>query len=288
MNFIEFESPRKLRGGFYTEADMTDFLTRWVAARGPRRALEPSCGDGAFLAALRRARPPGLRSVFACEINPEEAAKARARAGFGKQVAVEVRAEDFLQWYLTHGKAAEPFDCVLGNPPFIRYQFLPEGQQLLAERIFQGFGLPFTKHTNCWVPFVMASLALLRPGGRLGMVIPSEIFHIAHAQSLRRYLAEQCARILIVDPEEIWFRDTLQGTVLLLAEKKLHPAEPGQGVGVVPVAGRQVLQADPEELFQGATYANGDTIEGKWMRVFLTVSERRLLGELQQQRRVRR
>lgn len=34
----------------------------------------------------------------------------------------------------------------------------------------------FTKHTNAWVPFVISSISMLNPGGRLGMVIPSEIF----------------------------------------------------------------------------------------------------------------
>lgn len=112
------------------------------------------------------------------------------------------------------------------------------------------------------------------------MVIPSEIFHIPHAQSLRRYLAEQCSRILVLDPEEIWFDDTLQGTVLLLAEKKRDLQEKGKGVAIIPVKSRAMLYADPEEYFQNATYSNGATIEGKWMPVFLSQRERSLLKEL--------
>ena len=119
------------------------------------------------------------------------------------------------------------------------------------------------------------------------MVVPSEIFHIPHAQSLRRFLAEQCSRILILDPEEIWFGETLQGTVLLMAEKKYERAERSQGVAVVPVRGRQQLAADPEAMFQGAGYTNGSTIEGKWMPVFLTREERALVSELRADKRVR-
>ncbi|MBU1695263.1 MAG: class I SAM-dependent methyltransferase [Verrucomicrobia bacterium] len=288
MNFIEYESAQKLRGGFYTEPDIAVFLARWVAALQPQHVLEPSCGDGAFLDALATVDTPRLRSVVACEMNPEEAGKARGRVQFGKNVRLEVRVGDFLRWFLFYSGVTTPFDGVLGNPPFIRYQYLPEEQQFLAEKVFQRFGLPFTKHTNAWVPFVIASLALLRPGGRLGMVVPSEIFHIPHAQSLRRYLAEQCARILILDPEKIWFGDTLQGTVLLLAEKKLDANEKGQGIAVIPAAPRQVLCTDPEELFQQAVYINGTTIEGKWMAVFLSAAERRLLAQLRNQKCVRR
>ena len=288
MNFIEFESLQKLRGGFYTHPDIAHFLTRWLAVIRPQRVLEPSCGDGIFLETLCQARVPGLRDVFACEIDEEESAKAQERADFGERVRLEIHTGDFLQWFLFQGSVAEPFDAVLGNPPFIRYQYLPPGQQFLAEKIFRRFSLPFTRHTNAWVPFVIASLAMLRPGGRLGMVVPSEIFHIPHAQSLRRYLGEHCSRILILDPEEIWFSDTLQGTVLLMAEKKLAANDNGHGVAVVPVRDRHVLSTNPEEYFRSATYCNGSTIEGKWMAVFLSARERALLEQSRDQKGVRR
>ncbi len=284
MNFIQFETAQKLRGGFYTDADIAAFLTRWVAVVRPQRVLEPSCGDGAFVEALQKRGCARLKTIVACEINPEEAAKARVRNGTAK---VDVHEGDFLRWFLFHAGQVEAFDGVLGNPPFIRYQYLPEEQQLLAERVFKRFGLPFTKHTNAWVPFVIAALALLRPGGRLGMVVPSELFHIPHAQSLRRFLAEQCSRILILDPKEIWFGETLQGTVLLMAEKKYDRAEKWQGVAVVPVQGRRQLEADPEPMFLGAGFTNGSTIEGKWMAVFLTREERALVSGLRADERVR-
>lgn len=49
MNFIENESPTKLRGGYYTDPEIAGFLARWVLQKGPRNILEPSCGDGVFL-----------------------------------------------------------------------------------------------------------------------------------------------------------------------------------------------------------------------------------------------
>jgi adenine-specific DNA-methyltransferase len=284
MNFIEFETAQKLRGGFYTDADIADFLARWVGAAKPRRLLEPSCGDGAFLEALwKHCSAPG-QSVFACEINAVEAAKAKARAA-GRQL--EMHVGDFLEWFLIHCEGVDAFDGALGNPPFVRYQYLPEEQQIFAERIFKRFELPFTKHTNLWVPFVMATLALLRPGGRLGMVVPSEIFHLSHAQSLRRFLTEQCSRILILDPEQIWFCETLQGTVLLMAEKKHDPAERSHGVAVAPAMQREELARDPQAVFRAAIYTNDSAIEGKWMAVFLTGEERRLVAGLRGDKQVR-
>jgi adenine-specific DNA methylase len=217
-----------------------------------------------------------LKTITACELDEKEAQKATSRT----KLSARVLNTDFLRWYLAQDQNEEGFDAVVGNPPFIRYQYLPDEQQLLAEKIFAQLKLPFTKHTNAWVPFVLASIRILRPGGRLAMVIPSEIFHIPHAQSLRRYLSEQCARILVLDPNEIWFSNTLQGTVLLLAEKKHDISESGKGVAVTPITNRQMLSVDPEYYFQNATYVNGTIIEGKWMPIFLSRSERALISQL--------
>ena len=172
------------------------------------------------------------------------------------------------------------FDAVVGNPPFIRYQYLPQESQHKAEAIFKMLGLPFTKHTNAWVPFVLASIALLKPGGRLGMIIPSEIIHVAHAQPLRTYLGNACSRLLIIDPEEIWFDGTLQGAVILFAEKKRTPTDHSDGLGIIRVSGREFLNDDPCNLFNVTGRMNGKTVEGKWTRALLTTSERALLDEL--------
>lgn len=276
MNFIKLESEQKLRGGFYTEPSIASFLVKWVKEVAPRSILEPSCGDGAFLAAIQQEGIPTLKTITACELNVEETGKARTRT----KLHASILNTDFLHWYLFEAQDGVSFDAVVGNPPFIRYQYLPEQQQFLAEKIFAQLRLPFTKHTNAWVPFALASIRLLRPGGRIAMVIPSEIFHIPHAQSLRRYLAEQCSRILILDPEEIWFDDTLQGTVLLLAEKKHAASEKGKGVAVIPVVSRAILYTNPEQHFQNAAYINGIAIDGKWMPVFLSAGERALLAQL--------
>lgn len=282
MNFIEFESAEKLRGGFYTEPYIASFLVKWVNASNPKSILEPSCGDGVFLAEIEQ-QIRGVERIIACEINEVEAEKARRRT----KLPVSIINRDFLQWYIEKGRYEGAFDAVVGNPPFIRYQYLPNEQQLRAGEIFRQLKLPFTKHTNAWVPFVLASIRLLRPGGRLGMVIPAEIFHIPHAKSLRRYLTEQCSRILILDPEEIWFNETIQGTVLLLAEKKGKESEKGHGVAVVRVTNRQMLAVDPESYFQKVEYTNGVVIEGKWMPVFLSQGERKLIEELKENDRVK-
>ena len=283
MNFIQHETEQKLRGGFYTAAPIAAFLARWVGGCSPRSVLEPSCGDGAFLEALDGAGIASLERVTACEIDAQEAEKARHRTN----LPVDLLHTDFLRWYLFEARGREGFDAIVGNPPFIRYQYLAEEQQNLAAKMFSLLGLAFTKHTNAWVPFVLASVNLLRPGGRIAMVVPSEILHIPHAESLRQYLSAQCSRIVLFDPEEIWFDDTLQGTVLLLAEKKRQRSEKTVGIAVQPVRNQLLLQEDPEDCFERASFTNGEATRGKWMPLLLSAKERQVLFTVRQDPAIR-
>lgn len=277
MNFIENETPTKLRGGYYTDPEIASFLTRWVLESQPSSVLEPSCGDGVFFEAIARSPGRRPRSVLAFEIEPTEAEKARRQARPLREVAVRIQTGDFLEWALANIWDPQGFDGVLGNPPFIRYQYLDDTLQARAQKIFAAFNLPFTKHTNVWVPFVIGSLAHLRPGGRLAMVVPSEILHILHAQSLRTLLSRECSRILIIDPQELWFEKTLQGAVLLLAEKKPDKSSACRGVAIVPVWGRGFVEHSPQHYFEKAEFVNGECMSGKWMRALLGKQERELL-----------
>ena len=41
----------KLRGGYYTSANVAEWLCAWAIRDANETVLEPSCGDGAFLEA---------------------------------------------------------------------------------------------------------------------------------------------------------------------------------------------------------------------------------------------
>jgi len=281
MNFMEMETAQKLRGGYYTPPDLAAFLVRWVKEIQPKSILEPSCGDGIFFDAVAKTGGFAQATITGFELNEEEAAKAAARIGDIGLKKASVHAEDFLQWAIDRlENGGKGYDAVVGNPPFVRYQYLPQPFQVRAEKIFKKLDLPFTKHTNAWVSFILASMALLRPGGRLAMVVPAEIMHVTHAQSLRSYLGRECRRLVIIDPQELWFSDTLQGAVLLLAEKKHSKMDESQGLGMYPVRNREFLDLDPAAVFSAPQSINGKTVAGKWTRALLDVETRSLLDEL--------
>jgi adenine-specific DNA methylase len=278
MNFIACETRQKLRGGYYTQPDIAMFLTEWALEIRPRRILEPACGDGIFFDSLARLQPKNFEFVVGCEIDPGEAKKAEER-GHGLKGSFKVMVGDFLAWSLSRGRFPTEFDAVLGNPPFIRYQYLDSELQARAERIFRNFDLPFTKHTNAWVPFIIASLAMLRAGGRLAMVVPSELLHVIHARPLRHFLLKSCSHVFLIDPEDIWFDDTLQGVMLLLAQKRGSNEKGTSQVAITAVHSRGVLKRPAREYFERADFFPASVLNGKWMLGLLNRSERSLVAQ---------
>lgn len=133
MKFIEEQSAQKLRGGYYTPTDLAAFLAAWVREIAPSRVLEPSCGDGAFFHAMAEVGGFEDTEILGFELDDDEAEKAFRKASSVGLNEIEVRSEDFLGWAIDNlAEGGERFDAILGNPPFVRYQFLPSSFQTRA------------------------------------------------------------------------------------------------------------------------------------------------------------
>jgi adenine-specific DNA methylase len=268
---MEFETKEKLRGGYYTPSFIAEFLTKWVFEIKPKVILEPSCGDGVFLAAIDKQFKDNV-TIDAFEIEKDEAQKAKVLLKASNK-KLNLYVQDFLEYSLKHTPDTCKYEAILGNPPFVRYQYLENKFQTEAESIFKKHELNFTKHTNLWVPFIISSITMLNPGGRLAMVIPSEILHVLHANELRKFLLDQCDKILIIDPEEIWFKNTLQGAVLIMAEKKINILKKSKGLSIEPITNTCISKIDPSNLFKNSNFINGDHLNGKWMKALLSNEE---------------
>lgn len=212
MQLIKDASSQKLRGAYYTPRSIADFIIQWgMNGNTQMDILEPSCGDGVFLESIAL-RGNGFGHIVGVEYEEGEAEKARAVAPQG----TDIRNMDFHRFCLD---TKERFDLIVGNPPFIRYQYYDEEQQKLAEIIFKKAGLKRTKLTNAWVTFVVGSSLLLKENGKIGFVIPSELLMVKYAKQLRQYLSTNFNKINIISFENLVFEEIQQEVVLLLCEK---------------------------------------------------------------------
>ena len=212
MKLIENASADKLRGGFYTPSKIASFILKWgINGRTNQKILEPSCGDGAFLEQLKNNNHK-YKSITAIELDKIEAIKA-------KKLNVKKSKVINADFHVFCNTTKERYDLVVGNPPYIRYQYFNRDQQREAARVFSNANLKYSKLTNAWVSFVVGSSLLLKDTGKIGFVIPSELLQVKYAQQLRRFLAQFFNKINIVSFKKLVFPNIQQEVVLLLCEK---------------------------------------------------------------------
>lgn len=272
MQLIENATKQKLKGAYYTPPAIADFILRWGINGGNNaEILEPSCGDGVFLECIVNGNML-YKSVTAIEYENEEAKKARAIKLHDSNVVNG----DFHRFCLD---TEQRFDLVVGNPPFIRYQYYNEAQQVLADQIFKNAKLKRTKLTNAWVTFVVGCTQLLREKGKMGFVIPSELLMVKYAHQLRKYLAKTFNKINIISFENLVFEEIQQEVVLLLCEKDGTDEHKIEHIEVKDTEG--LLALDPHKL--NFPTKDIDFHTDKWTYYFLDKKELDLLEKVKGQ-----
>lgn len=212
MKLINNATAEKLRGGFYTPEPIASFILKWgINGSSDYDILEPSCGDGVFLEQLLDNNHK-FNSVTAIEFDEIEAEKA-------EKIKLSNKTVINTDFHLYCNETIAKYDLVIGNPPYIRFQYFQQEQQNEAIKVFNKAGLKYSKLTNAWVSFVVGASLLLKEKGKIGFVIPAELLQVSYAQQLREFLAHFYNKINIISFEKLVFPDIQQEVVLLLCEK---------------------------------------------------------------------
>lgn len=190
------------KGQFFTPRHVIDFVVRALAPRALEVVVDPACGSGAFLA---HARTAAAVKTFGTDVDPRAVRVARLIAlSQGRDPASIVR-EDGLR-----GPNLPRADVVATNPPFA------------GRADATGFEVGSMVRTpERDVLFLERALDLLRPHGRLGIVLPyNKAAGVAFA-SLRRWLVGRARVFAIIGlPHETFLPYTSQRTFVLLAKKR--------------------------------------------------------------------
>jgi adenine-specific DNA-methyltransferase len=216
---IDSALARKARGAFFTPPELCNYAVDW-AVRGPRDVvLEPSCGEAAFLLAagerlhrMNDGGPCASEQLRGFELHEHSAGLARTHlASANVQARIEVG--DFFSV-----EPAPSYDAVIGNPPYVRYQDFSGDARSRSRAAALRAGVSLTGLASSWAAFTVHATLFLKPGGRLGLVLPAELLSVNYAASVRRYLMERFARVRLVLFTERIFPGVLEEVVLLLAE----------------------------------------------------------------------
>jgi type I restriction enzyme M protein len=195
------------KGQFFTPRHVVEFVVRALAPAAREVVVDPACGSGAFLAhAHAYAGAGGAAKTFGCDVDPRAVRVARLLAlAQGRDPATITRGDG-----LRDDDAVPRAHVVATNPPFAG---------LAPADGFEVAGVVRAPERD--VLFLERALARLRPGGRLGIVLPYNKAAGEAFAGLRRWLVARARVIAVVGlPRETFLPHTSQRTFVLFAKKR--------------------------------------------------------------------
>jgi SAM-dependent methyltransferase len=214
---------RKARGAHYTPPALADRLVALTLPPSAETVLDPACGGGAFLLAALRAGVPRVCGIdvdpLAVEVSQAAVALAGGRAELRRGDFL-VLAEDEDAGTAQNAARTGGFDAVVGNPPF-------------ASPLRRGGTGELGAYTDLAGRFLVRSLSVVRPGGRVGLIQPQSVLTARDAAGVRDAVGDQ-VRALWVAEAKVFTAATNVVAVVAERDGRRRPVDLYGGVDVSP------------------------------------------------------
>lgn len=270
MKLKKDSTDQKLRGAYYTPLQLSDAMVSFFAEDNIKNILEPSCGDGVFVdSIIQKGLLNDSISITAIEIEESEAEKVKER--YNNQ-NINVLNKDFFDFYKENYNEMK-YDLILGNPPYIRYQYLTEKQRDIQSEILTTHGMKSNKLINAWVAFLVACIHMLNDNGKIAFVVPAEILQVAYAEDLRKFLSNELSKITLIAFEKLVFPDIEQEVLIFIGEK----GKEEKGIRIIELEDLDDLETLdlPSNKFQKMSHT-----KEKWTKYFTTKEEIELIQQI--------
>lgn len=284
----------KLNGRYFTPKKIADFITDYVLDQNKEKLdlLEPSVGGGIFLESIKASNLEKEVDVLSIEIDEEVTAKTsqnsdyflysswdRYKTDCNSERNKIIVNDDFYTAY-KNGLNEQTFDGILGNPPYIRYQYLNELQKNEQSLILEQNGITPNKLINAWVAFVVASISCMKENSKIGLVLPFDLLQVKYAKELRSFLTKELNKCLILTFNKLVFEDIEQDVVILLGEKVSNSFSHQM----------KIIQLENEEGLEGCDldnieFSEIDIVSDKWTKYFLSKEQVELVDKIREDKK---
>jgi type I restriction enzyme M protein len=203
------------KGQFFTPRSLVRAMVRVVAPQPGERILDPACGTGGFLyEALAHVQAQAAGSeplaLHGADKDRDLARLAAALLAYRTTASCVSNINSLCEEDRLRAGWREPYDVILTNPPF--------GTKIaiMQASILRDFVLArewrFQSETKHWEPtdvqldsqdpqvlFLELCIKMLKPGGRLGIVLPEGIFGNKHEAFLWDFVRSQGEIVALLD-----------------------------------------------------------------------------------------
>jgi len=201
-------SNRTELGQFFTPQEVADFIIDFaltILKRKPTLAIDPSCGEGAFLRGLIK------KSIeLPVGIDVDERILERIPEEVRERSKIFI-ADSLLSLAGLEGKA----DLVVGNPPFsAKHRRIKNAEILSKFELGRG-----RKSQAVEILFLEKFIKLAKESGVIGIILPSSIFSCPSLDYVKKFLLENVAVLAVVSLPRHIFKGTTAKTSVLFARK---------------------------------------------------------------------
>ncbi len=200
------------RGEFFTPHPIVRLAVEMIAPRPDEKIIDPACGSGGFLiqaiSYISHYYPSTDKAAYVqeriagIEFNPDVALSAMIRLAFEGGAGTEITCTNAL---VENRSLQEAFDIVLTNPPFGSKGKIEDQRILksyiLARRWNRTYDNEWEATRNVLpgqspeILFIERCLKLLRPGGRMAIVLPDGLLQNVSNSHIRFWIRSQ-AKVL--------------------------------------------------------------------------------------------
>jgi len=178
---MAFERRAKL-GFVETPREIACLLVELASVGEDAFVLDTGCGRGVFLQVLKER---GCKNIYGIEVDEE--LFRHCREHFENVILGDFLSDEFEQ----------PFDLIVGNPPYVHFSKLPKH---LAEKVKE---ITKTGEADIYYAFILRAISLLKDGGELIYIVPYHFFYNTHAKYLRENLLASGKIEIIIDLGEV-------------------------------------------------------------------------------------
>lgn len=243
--FISDKDRRKRLGQYYSGPAVAQMLAALSLPRASSKVLDPMAGRGDLLAAVSDLNA-GIQQLHAIEIDPAARKQCDERLGLLQLPSYASFGGSAFDPNVTRKLSSDGYDLVITNPPYVRYQSLKEsaGRHIhlpnalevrnglreciksvgaldsIDKELFDVLVTAYSGFSDLAVPSWILCAALVRPNGRLAMVVPDAWLNRDYS-AVVQYMLMRWFRIefIVEDEHAVWFPDAQVKTTLLVAQR---------------------------------------------------------------------
>jgi len=249
---------RGREGQFFTPSAAVRWIVDAIDPTEGEKIIDPACGAGSFLSqAARHLRASGashkmiVDCLYGIEKDKYLAELAHTHIALTSIDAANIICADSIERVMDDGRAIpfeleEQFDIVITNPPFgakikvgseealKRFDLAYKWTRRKADANFNKTDVVAT-NTTPQVLFLELCIRLLKPSGRMGLVVPEGMISNTSSGYIVQYLMEHAELEAVVGMPESLFKTSGRGgthtkTCLLIAKRKGGTSSKKRGI----------------------------------------------------------